>query len=429
MFYPIIHTSIEVLKMQKIKNEFNETSYTFETQSGLKTSIIHKKGFKRSLAALGTPFGSIHLNQKVDGKSIQHKKGLAHFLEHKLFDDEGQDILAKFAEYGASANAFTSFDQTVYYFSTNLDIEEPLKLLMTFVNRFDITEASVEKEKGIIVEELKMYDKMPEMALLMNTYQNVYHNFPMKYDIGGTIDSVNSTTLKDLQEAYALNYNPHKMQCVVITGEEPQKIQEIINSITVNRPIYDVKDVFEEEPLSVVKEENILPFNVKTDKMSYSFKFKYDGKNILFDEFVIRMILALNFTEFNENYQSWLDQEIINDFFSYDVDLREGFGVIYFFNEGEHPEAFKELINHQMNHLKVDEICYNQIKKRYYGQTILSLSQYDHYALNMLSAFFKGTSYYEYLSDIKNVKIEAVLKMLGALNNFSTSFNLMTAKK
>lgn len=411
--------------MKLVKNDFNETVYEFLHKDGLEITYIHKEGFKRSVAAIGTPFGSIHLKQQYNGEIVTHKKGIAHFLEHKLFDDEGQDILAAFSKVGASANAFTSFDQTVYYFSTNLDIEEPLKLLLIFVNRFDITPESVEKEKGIIVEELRMYDKMPDMTLLMNTYKNVYHHYPLKYDIGGDETSVNETTLDDLKLAYKLNYNPNKMKMVIISGQDPKQVQNIVNTVDINLKTQDVKDIFEMEPLSVAKKEHKIIFPVKSDKMSLSFKFKYEGNDILKDEFIIRLILALNFTEFNEEYQNWLDEEIINDGFGYDVDLREGFGVIYFFNEGSNLDKFKKVIKNTMSFLNVDEVCYNQIKKRYFGQTILSLSQYDRYALNVLSSKFKQKDYYEYLNNIKDVELSEVLYVLGTLKDFDLAVNLM----
>lgn len=411
--------------MKTINNSFNESAYKFTHKDGLEVIIIHKEGFKRSVAAIGTPFGSINLHQKYNGEVIEHKKGIAHFLEHKLFDDEGEDILAKFSKYGASANAFTSFDQTVYYFSTNLDLYEPLKLLLTFTNRFDITEKSVEKEKGIIVEELKMYDKMPDMSLLMNTYQNVYHHFPMKFDIGGTEDSVNSTTLEDLKMAYKLNYHPKKMALVIITGENPENIEDVVNSISITQDVLEVKDIFEKEPLDVVHEFHEIDFPVKSNKMSLSFKFKYDVKDTLKDEFIMRLILALNFTEFNDDYQNWLDEEIINDYFSYDVDLRDGFGVVYFFNEGNDAETFKNVISDTMSLLNLDRTCYNQIKKRYFGQTILSLSQYDRYAINVLTSHFKGKSYYDYLSEIRDVTFENVSEVKDTMKDFSIALNVM----
>lgn len=408
--------------MKKIDNDFNELAYEFKTPEGLNVTIIHKKGFKRSVAAYGTSFGSKNLVQSYNGETVEHKKGLAHFLEHKLFEDENGDILGQFSKMGASANAFTSFDQTVYYFSTNLSLYEPLKLLVNFVNRFKISEPSVEKEKGIIIEELKMYDKMPDMKLLMETYANVYHHFPMKYDIGGTEASVSSTTLKDLELAYQLNYTPNRMRLVIISGEAPEKIKETMDGLTTNPSIDHVVDVFKPEPLTVVNSKSEVKFPVKTNKMSLSFKFEYHGTDLLFDEFVIRLILALNFTEFNDAYQDWLDEEIINDYFSYDVDLRDGFGVVYFFNEGVHDKKFKHAIIEIINLLKLDEDSYNQIKKRYFGQTIMSLSQYDRYAINVLTAAFKGTNYFDYLEHIRDVTFEEVLEIKKLLTNFETSF-------
>lgn len=412
--------------MKQIKNHFNEKVYALDHKDGLKTIYIHKPGFKRSVAAIGTPFGSLNLTQKIDGKIVEHKKGIAHFLEHKLFDNQGEDVLAKFSKLGASANAFTSFDQTVYYFSTNLKMDEPLSLLLKFVFEFDITEASVEKEKGIIIEELRMYDKMPDMKLLMSTYENIYHDFPMRYDIGGTEESVSSTSLEDLKLAYRLNYNTSKMVLTIISGQEPQDVEDLINQIDLPASSILVEDVYPKEKLDVVQQESSISFPLQSDKMSLSFKFAYEGKDILKDEFIIRLILALNFTEFNEDYQSWLDKGIVNEYFSYDVDLRDGFGVIVFFNEGEDFERFKDVINLTMSLLKVDKVCYNQIKKRYFGQTILSLSQYDRYALNVLSSEFKGKNYYEYLNDIRDVSFDDVVSIKDKLNNFSVSFTKMS---
>ena len=172
--------------MRKIENIFHENAYHGITSSGLKVFIIEKKGFKKTVAAYGTSFGALNLTQRVLDETVTHKMGLAHFLEHKLFEDEEGDILSQFTELGASANAFTSYDKTVYYFSTYKDIEAPLALLMKLINRIYVDEASIEKEKGIIIEELKMYANNPNMFLLMQTYENVFQKFPMTHGCGGS---------------------------------------------------------------------------------------------------------------------------------------------------------------------------------------------------------------------------------------------------
>lgn len=410
--------------MKKLNNDFQENAYHTILDNGLNVYIIEKKGFKKSVAAYGTSFGAVNLLQTLNGEQVEHKQGLAHFLEHKLFEDEAGDILSQFTDLGASANAFTSYDQTVYYFSTNHELEAPLKLLIKLINRIYVDHDSIEKEKGIIVEELKMYEHNPNMNLLMKTYENVYHQFPMKYDIGGTADSVNNTTLEDVLLAYNMNYQPSQMALVVVSGESKSTILDIIKNCPMRNieGSWDVKDVFDEEPLDVVKEEDSYQFPIQTPKASLSFKFKYDGNNLLYDEFLIRSLLNLNFSQLNDDFQSWLDQDIINSYFSFDVDLRDGFGVVYFFNEGENNHLFKEIISDRMNQLSIDENTFNQITKRYFGESILSLSQYDRYAINVMSAHFRKTNYYDYLKSIKDVSLNDIERVMAYLKDFSISF-------
>ena len=131
--------------MKELINSFDENIYHFVTDSGLNTYYLHRPGFKKSTAVMAVPFGSLHLSQKYDGQLVRHPEGSAHFLEHKLFEDEKEDILSTFSKMGASANAFTSHDETMYYFTHNSDLMEPLNVLLDFTRRFDIQEASVEK--------------------------------------------------------------------------------------------------------------------------------------------------------------------------------------------------------------------------------------------------------------------------------------------
>ena len=415
--------SIEEYKMRKIENIFHENAYHGITSSGLNVFIIEKKGFKKTVAAYGTSFGALNLTQRVLDETVTHKMGLAHFLEHKLFEDEEGDILSQFTELGASANAFTSYDKTVYYFSTYKDIEAPLTLLMKLINRIYVDEASIEKEKGIIIEELKMYANNPNMFLLMQTYENVFQKFPMKYDIGGTEASVSDTNLEDVLRAYDMNYRPERMAVVVVSGEEPSKIFEMIEKFPLRQtePMV-IEDVFEPEPLSVALENEVIPFMVKTPKASLSFKFKYEGTHILKDEFLIRTLLNINFSQLNDDFQSWIDLEIINNYFSFDVDLQDGFGVIYFFNEGEKNDQFKSLVTSKMENLELDVKVFDQITKRSWGESILTLDNYDRYAINVMTAYFKKIPFYEYLESIRSVRPKDVEAIMVYLRDFSVAY-------
>lgn len=413
--------------MKKIENNFDESLYSFTTPSGLQTYYLHRPGFKKSTAVMAVPFGSLNLKQDYDGSIIEHPQGAAHFLEHKLFEDDLEDVLSTFTKMGASGNAFTSHDETMYYFNHNGDLLKPLNVLLNFVRRFDIKESSVEKEKPIIVEEIKMYDQMPDMKLVMETYKNIFHTFPLIYDIAGSEESVNKTTLDDLKTAYKLNYHDQRLVLVIIGPNDPKEIKDFV----INHPLHstenllDIKDVFEEEPLDVVLKERTIEAEIETDKMSYSFKFAYAGKERFLDRFVLRRVLQMTFSSMNPEFQVWLDDDIISDFFSFDVELRDGFGVFYFFNQGEKAIEFKALIANQIQNLIFNEEDFNQIMKRSYGESILSLSQFDNVAFAIARAHFAGEGYFQQLESIKNLTFKDMLDYKQYFNDLNDSFLLM----
>ncbi len=415
--------------MKKINNSFNELAYEFKTDSGLQVYLVHRPGFKKTTAVYGTPFGALNLKQKVNGELMTHKSGLAHFLEHKLFEDEQGDVLSQFADLGASANAFTSYHQTMYYFDFNGEIEKPLTLLLDFVSEFKITETSVEKEKGIIVEELKMYEQMPDMVLLMETYRNIYHNYPYIYDIAGTEDSVNDTQLFDLEEAYRVNYHDSRMVLSIVTPEDPLKVKKIIDARCKNhiKAMDLVEDLYPEEPMSVNHVNRTIHKKVETPKMSLCYKFPYDEKiNKSLDEFLIKLVLEMNFSELAPDYQKALDDEIISNQFSFDIDLREDHGVIYFFNESNHFEEFNNFVDDKMNALEIDEKLFKQLKKRYFGEMVYSLSNVNRLAITLAQSHFEGINYYDYMESIKSLEFVDIFKITDTFKALTKTLLLMT---
>ena len=160
--------------------QFNEVYYEDVCENGLKVIVWHKPLFKSTSCLFGTPFGAYDLQQITDDNEVfKYYSGIAHFLEHKLFESQEGDILSEFSELGANVNAFTSYQETVYYFSTSdEDVETPLNLLLDFVQNLSITEESVEKEKGIITQELLRYLQNPDSRLYLESFKSRYHNNP-----------------------------------------------------------------------------------------------------------------------------------------------------------------------------------------------------------------------------------------------------------
>ncbi|MBN2849241.1 MAG: insulinase family protein, partial [Erysipelotrichaceae bacterium] len=174
---------------KKLNEKVTETTLA----NGLKVFFIHKPGFISSTAVYMVPFGSLDIRQqKPDGEIIESNAGVAHFLEHKLFEsNNGADIMEAFSAMSANVNAFTSYNETCYYFSTGeADFSQPLELLLDFVQNLSITDESVEKEKGIIIQELRMYMQMPEARLMYETYRSLFKTHPVRIDIGGSEESV-----------------------------------------------------------------------------------------------------------------------------------------------------------------------------------------------------------------------------------------------
>ena len=216
--------------MKKIHNDFfDEDFYIEKLDNGLEVVIFNKKDFLTTACAFATSYGALNTDEVLDGKEYHFHPGVAHFLEHKLFESEDKNIFEEFSNMGCNVNAFTSYHETVYYFSTtNKEIEEPLNLLLDFVQKLDITDENVEKEKGIICQELAMYMQNPDSRLLQETYRSLYHNYPLKYDIGGDDASVNAISKDELDLCYKINYHPNNMVLLIVSPLDVNYLMDIV---------------------------------------------------------------------------------------------------------------------------------------------------------------------------------------------------------
>ena len=413
--------------MNKLSNDFNQEIFTYKVPSGLTVYHVHRPGFQKSAAVYATGFGALDLVQQTSEGLITHKAGVAHFLEHKLFEEEsGVDILSQFSNMGANGNAFTSYDATMYTFSHTGPIEGPLRTLLQFVSHLNITEASVEKEKGIIIEELRMYEQMADISFFMELNRNIYHTFPYIHDIGGTEASVSATTVEDLRKAYELNYEDHHMVLVIVSGETPEHVQAIVLSERPEREdTVETTTLFEAEPLQVVVPYREVTGDVSREKIGIAYKFEYTGTDIIFDEFLLKVLLESWFTDVNPAYQSWRDEGIISRAFTTDVALKEGIGVLYFIDEGINLEAFVQFVDTVLKNSTVDDALIEQLKRRYYGEMVFGLSQMEQTAVNIAQYHLDDSNYFDMLKRIKNFNGQDVSIAESNLNNLDKTILVM----
>ncbi len=208
----------------------NETVYEETLDNGLQVFILPKPGFRQTYANFTTRYGSIDSEFTVPNRKerIKVPDGIAHFLEHKMFEEEQGDVFIEFAKTGASANAFTTFDTTTYLFSSTTEIEKNLEILLNFVQNPYFTDENVEKEKGIIGQEIKMYEDNPNWQVYFGLLQGLYGEFPVAIDIAGTVESIAKITKETLYDCYHTFYHPSNMTLFVVGEVDPDAILRLV---------------------------------------------------------------------------------------------------------------------------------------------------------------------------------------------------------
>ena len=214
----------------KYYEQIDETVFEETLENGLKVVVIPKKGFYKTFVTYTTKFGSLDHTFKPHGETeyATVPDGVAHFLEHKLFENEEEDLFTAFAEDNAQVNAFTSFDRTSYLFSATDHIESNIKRLLTMVETPYFTKDTVDKEKGIIAEEIKMYQEQPGYKLMFNTLKAMYDSHPIRTDIAGSVESIYEITKEDLYLCYETFYHPSNMVLFVVGDVDVEHIYNVV---------------------------------------------------------------------------------------------------------------------------------------------------------------------------------------------------------
>lgn len=412
--------------MNKYYNkQLNETSYTETLENGLNLVILHKEGNINTSAYLAFPYGSLNLTQQDEhGKVTSFHPGLAHFLEHKLFENHnGLDVMERFSELSCNVNAFTSYNETVYYFNTaRADVQQPLELLLDFVQELNITESSVEKEKKIIIQELRMYHQMPESRLMYETFQALYQNHPVRFDIGGSEESVMAITKEELEHCYALNYHPSKSFLVIVTSIDPDKIADIVKANQAKKnfgqPI-KLTEVTMVEPKTVVTFEKIVPMDIQASKMTYAFKLQPQTMSD-FDravlEWQLKIGLELLFSSLNPEYENWVRSGLIHDYFGYDIEINADYWYALFYGETEDKAQFVSLIDTVLATDLVPLLpMLKQLKRRYLSYSYRLLDDQDDYAINYLRNAFVHLTLEDTIRILESLEPQGILEAMKHL--------------
>lgn len=389
--------------------------------NGLQVLLVHKPDYQRSLFLLGAKVGGFDIDQNVDGTLVHHKSGLAHYLEHQMFYLDGEDVSELFAGLQCSTNAYTSYTETAFYFSTTADVKQPLKLLFDFVENLDVTNKTIEKEKGIIPSEYDMYQQSPEQRLFKETLISLYKNHPMKVDVLGSKKDIQNMRMEDLKYFYELNYDPSKLCLVGITGKDTDEIMEWIKDCqkdVESKCDKEISRVFKEEPMEVNRKEFVDTMDISQPFVCVGFKMK-PCSNVMESiekDFAVNMWLDSLMGPLNPKFQEWLDQRIFTQFVGAEADFTTDHSYVLFYAQTTNPDAFIELVKEQVKKKTISNEDYQSLRAQAIANNLRGLNHFDGLANDLLRSHFENFDYMDSLNRIQKMSLDKVLSNLDDLD-------------
>ena len=408
--------------MQVIENlKVKEKLYKEKLDNGLTVMIIPKKGIQKKYIIWGTNYGSNDSVFVVPGENeaTTVPNGVAHFLEHKLFEQEnGTNSLDTLTSIGVEANAYTTNDHTAYLYECTDNFYEALDEFMDYVQHPYFTDENVEKEKGIIGQEIMMYDDYPDWRVYLNAMNAMYHNNPIKIDITGTIETISKIDKEILYKCYNTFYNPSNMVLVVSGDFEPEKILEEIKKRLIDKKSNgEIKRIYPDEPENIVQEKIEQKLEVSQPVYAIGIKDKVincssDNVNeIVKKHIAIEILLNLIIGRSSELYKKLYDEGTIYSAPSLDYEFTDKYAHIIISGQSNFPdkvyEAFKDEVNKiKQNGLNVED--FERIKKKIYGLYVREYDDVADIARMFLADYFKGINSFDYLEEIEGVSLEYV---------------------
>lgn len=407
------------MNITEIKSELlGERYYEIDHASGLKIFVMEKPDYSGAFAMFGTKYGSVDTCFRLKGEDnyTSVPEGIAHFLEHKLFESEELDAFARFNQTGANANAFTSFDKTCYIFQCSGEFEKNLEILLDFVKAPYFTEETVQKEQGIIGQEIRMYQDNPDWQVLFNLLRGIYHNNPVRIDIAGTIESISQITAKLLYSCYATFYNLSNMALAVVGNVKKEDVIAIADKVLKKEEPVEFEQIVPEESDTVCESYVEQTLGVDIPKFAVGFKHSPDKRSAR-DIITMNLTLDIIAGKVSSLYSELIEKGLINTSFGKEFFIGRGFASSIFTGEGTNPEEVKDSIVKRIEQLKADGISNEDFTvslKRLYGAEIHGFNDIDDMAGNIIDCYFSGYGLFDSIELYKSITKQEVEQLIRA---------------
>ena len=408
--------------MQKevFESDIGESYVKAVHPSGLKIYILEKPQYNSSYAIFGTKYGSIDTCFAVNGEKVSVSEGIAHFLEHKLFESEDGDAFTKYAETGASANAFTSFDRTCYLFACSDRFYDNLAILLDFVQSPYFTAQTVSKEQGIIGQEIRMYDDSPDWRVTFNMLGAMYKNHPVKIDIAGTVESIAQIDDKLLYSCYNTFYNLSNMFICIAGNVNTEKVLAQINGALKPSEPVEITRIGCDEPDTVQKNFVSQKMAVAYPMFCLGFKEPVSApERTVKEKVATALLLEIIAGDASPLYKRLINAGLINDEFGFEYFTGHGYAAVMFEGESSDPEKVAAEIKAEIERIKTDGIdkkLFSAVRCGMYGDAVRSFNSVESITMNLVNCAMFDCGLFDELKYLKNITAEDVLKRLQLLD-------------
>lgn len=397
----------------------DETVWRTELDNGLTVMVVPKPGFTRKIAYFMTNYGSIHTSFTLDGVKHTTPAGVAHYLEHKMFDLPDRDVTEEFAALGAAPNAFTSYGLTAYYFSCTENFTPALRLLLEFVSTPYFTDESVEKERGIIAQEILMYADSADSAVMEDMNRGLYHSHPIRVPIAGTVESIQAITPQTLYDCHRAFYNPANMTLCVIGDVDPAEVAAIADEVLPKeRRSVALADLGPREPETAASHLSRREMDVAMTTFQLGFKCPPPpkGREMARQELIAGLAAEMLFGQSSQLYQWLYEDGLIDSSFGGGEEFGTESAIITCGGDSQDPEEVLRCILNEAKFLAengLDQASFDRTKRSFLGGRFKGLTSFDGTCFRLLAYHMEGYDYFDFPTLFDDVTIDEVRQYIA----------------
>lgn len=399
-------------------------------KNGLEVMVVEKPGYSKSFAAVAVRYGGMDMRFRTGGLWRDTPAGVAHYLEHKMYDIPNGNAALAFSKSGAEDNAFTSCTTTAYYFSCTENFYDNLHILLSYIAQPYFTRESVDKEQGIISQEIRMGDDDPGLQIHLNLLTCLYEKHPVRVPVIGSQESIRHITPQVLYDCYNAFYTPSNMVLVAAGNMEPERIVAIVEECLPDKdvPAIERAPIKEEPPFPAQRKiEKAMEVSMPAFLAGYKCHPVLEGETYLRERILGDLASDALFGESSVLFHRLYREGAVSGSLDGGIDLVPGAAYTYVGGDAKDPVAVFEEITAQAARLGqegIEENFYQQLRRGLYGQMLRGLDSFENIALSLAEGYFEGYDYYrfpEIFDSIKKTDIEAFLRDHYSMENAAVS--------